>query len=63
LGRNLEAGGDTVAMGQGAGEGILTGLLTLLSYRTQIQKLRGGTAHSGLDPPPWIIKKSPYRLA
>jgi hypothetical protein len=42
---------------------LLTGLLSLLSYRTQDQQSRAGTTHNGLGPPPLVTKKRPYRFA
>jgi hypothetical protein len=36
---------------RGHGEVLFTGLLSLLSYRTQNHQYRDGTNHFGLDPP------------
>jgi hypothetical protein len=47
-GRILEAGADAEAM-KGV---LLTGLLRLLSYRTQDHQPRVGTTCHGLGPPP-----------
>ena len=44
-----EAGADAEAI-----EMPLTGLLNLLSYRTQDYQPRDGTTHNGLGPPPSI---------
>ena len=54
LGRNLEAGADAEAM-EGAAYWLAPhGLLSLLSYRTQVHQLRHDPTHNRLGPPPSI---------
>ena len=43
---------------------LLTGLFSLLSYRTQDHQPRGGPTHNGLGPPhQLLIKKTLHRIA
>ena len=49
-GRNLKAGADAEAMERAAYWLASTGLLSLLSYRTQDHQPRDGTTHNGLGP-------------
>ena len=61
-GRNLEAGADAEAM-EGAAYWLAPhGLLSLLSYRTQVNQPRDGSTHSGLGLPLSIIKDIPSCL-
>jgi hypothetical protein len=57
----LEPGGRSCCRSHG--RVLLSGLLNLLSYRTQNYQPKNGTTHNELGPPPSItIKKLPYSL-
>jgi hypothetical protein len=63
-GKNLEAGADDARPQRRATYWlVLHDVFSLCSYRSKDHQPRVGTTHNGLDPPPSITKKMPYKLA